>query len=200
MTNLKTRNRLGMAGYVQILAELPGTTEEIQARTGMCMQTLRVLLREFRVLRLIHCSELRAGLPRSSPIPVWALGDAPPRFALRPFATVPRAQVIAFASIVRALEHPCTLNELAQETGVGVVAVGRVVKALRARKLSHVATWELRHGTPVQRHVMGRGPDARRPRPQSRQQINAKHNARRSARMQMLEMLRRTAGPVSAMA
>lgn len=190
--------RLGMSGYVRILAALPGTAEQVQQTTGLCESTVRLLLREFRQLRIIHCSATAPGRLRSAPVNVWAFGDgqAPAGVQFREVKSRPRAQSIAFGSLVRCLREPHTMTELSEETGLHLASVRRTVAALRKAGLSHVAEWQQRHGTPSRRHVMGAGKDAARPRPLTRKQINAKHNQRVHGRQRMASMLHRMAGPV----
>lgn len=194
LDNLK-RQRLGMAGYVPLLAAMPGTIVEIGERTGVCQTTAYKLVREFHRLGIVHRSGLVPGKLRSTPRPIWSSGpgvDVPVKRERR--ARVVRPQVIAFASVIKALAEPRTIAELSDETGVCRGVISAIVKALRARRLSHVGEWERRHGCPIARHVWGRGGDARRPRVQTKRELNARHNPASVAKRRMLRLIRATAG------
>lgn len=172
-------NRLGMAGYVPVLAAMPGTVAAIASKLGRSRQGVLVLVREMRQLGFVG----RVGDDRSvlrAVQPVWAFGDWP----RERLASVPRAQVIAFASLLLGLRRqPSSVTDLAASTGLHPAVVRKVITALRDHQLARVVAWRRRHGAPIALHGLGAGPDAEQPAAMTKQQINRRYNERqRSAR------------------
>lgn len=159
---------------------------------GIWECTARGLLREFHTLGLVHVAGwARVGL-HGVPTRLYLAGegdDAPP-----PLTTLgavcktaikspmrPRAAVIAFASIWRALESPCSIAELAEETGVGAPALYRLMNYLRTQKIVGIGAWTICGSTRAAHYQRG-VEDARRPPRESNSKVAKRWRQRQKAR------------------
>ena len=133
MPRRKPRVRIGMAGYALILAVLrdhPCTCLQLQERTGFGKTAINRLLPGFYMLRMIHIQGwametnratqpiYRAGHAPDAPLPLLRPNGKPVSGFRAPTATSPGSELIAFKSIMDALEEPVTCNEIAEESGV----------------------------------------------------------------------------------
>ena len=191
--NLKSRERFGMAGYVRFLACLPGTPTDIGAKLGVNSRTAQKLMLELRILGLVaHQGFKHEGRAKSK---VFALGCEH-----RPdVKCTPRAQVIAFASVYKAMRNPKSVREIHEETGVYLSTIRRIIDALRTHRMCRIAEWEPRHGCPIALHqICGPlGKDCKRPEAMTRKEINAKQNKRQYRRRAMQRLIQITAGMAS---
>jgi hypothetical protein len=184
-----------MPGYVQILGAMPGTNQEIADRTSLSVQTVAKLTREFHQLRIIHRSASVKGKPHSSDVSMWTAGPGESVKINRPEPTDrPRSQAIAFAHVIRCLYEPSTVTEIHEETGIYPSVIRKIIKQMRQHKICRVREWERRHGCPIARHQWGKGQDIPKPRPLTRQEINAKWNPRMHAKRVMRRIISATAG------
>lgn len=146
---------LGYRGYAVILAILkrPGTSDHVAATTGAGAQGMRVLLKQFNALRLIH----RVGWvhPKSGfPAPIYKLGegeDAPapltadgrpmPHCGHRPAL---RRNVVAFASLIHAMADESRATKLAVESGMSESRMRELLAFMRKPeiKLIHIAAYD----------------------------------------------------------
>ena len=136
-----------------ILYCLPGTTQDVVERSGISQWRAVHLMRQLHALKLVHKARFEYRGLRRSPMTVWARGNQPDAVAItksgaprKPHAmtkTQPlSAQVIAFASLMRALQEPQTVASLIEETGVSPRTAGRFVKHLRETGRVYIASWE----------------------------------------------------------
>ena len=204
---------IGFSGYASILActKTPVTDVQVAEITGIGQPCVRRLLKQFHALRLIH----RVGweLPKHGfDKPIYALGpgeDVPTRMAANgkpmPHADFrPRLQerVVAFASVIHALDQPMTLAELEAQSGVFGSRLSELTRHLMRPevRLIRICAWQRRQapgGRPVR--VLEYGPDQRdAPRPRLIKSKAARDRARRHILRphwdQMVMTLKREAG------
>jgi hypothetical protein len=179
----KKQHRLGMAGYARICAALrdkPRSLYEL-TRDGVVarVSAYRVVCQLF-ACGWLHVVEMRASAPRHAKQPVFAFGrgeSIPGR--------VPKGQgsseVIAFASLLTALEDTGSIDEIEQETGINKCTVRKLVKQMAALGLAHICRWNVRAGggPAIRVFSIGRAKQAKRPKPKGRQAINRDYWERR---------------------
>lgn len=174
---------IGFAGYASVLActKTARTDLEVSEITGIRHAQTRRLLKQFLSLRLIH----RVGWqkrPHGLDAPIYLIGpgeNAPASLTVdgRPMPYADhrhrlQARVVAFASLIHALEDPMTLGELERQSGIVGGRLSDLTRHLLHPdiRLIHVCAWQRRDGAPggAPMRVMRYGPDmpdARRPRP-----------------------------------
>jgi hypothetical protein len=157
------RARLGLAGYVTILATLrdqPDTSVGLMDRTGIGKTNACLLLPQFHAKGLIHIAGWQYGLGQYTK-PVYAYGpgvDAPlpadavhengqprsPRMAkFRGY----KPEFIAFACVMDELAMPVTAVEILAATGLARGTLNGVLRALRKHNLARIAGWVKRDGS-----------------------------------------------------
>lgn len=207
MATRKRGQRIGWAGYADILRTLqlrPSTTAEVGALVGIEPINAQVVLRRMRHARLIHVQAWQP-TPGSNAraVSVWAAGHAPD--APYPNGKPQQAkasnnissQLIAFASIVRALEMAITVADLAKATGVNACHLYRLLRHMRRIGLARVADWGGNRGKPAAMWELGNAPCAPRPRPIPEAVTRAKYWATFSARRRMKRAIQLTAAPIA---
>lgn len=195
------QQRLGMLGYVRLLACLnkPTTRSHLVAsgeagRTAACR-----FLKACHARGHIHIFGWEI-LPRCLPKPIYRYGpgtDAPypthrPNGKPVNSSPIERSpapifpELRAFLDLLDALaDSPLTHEELVEETGVSIMCVRKVVKALRCgdSRMARIATWRPSrslYGRPVAAFSLGTAKDAKKP-IKSRAQINRDYLARKEA-------------------
>lgn len=196
--------RLCIKGYSDILRGLarePATAAELTERHGTSGGVMRGLIKRLYAERLVHVAEYRRAT-QGPAMRVFGFGDEPD--APRPLTLggapskhigvtagrpKPAPEVIAFASLMRALTEKRSLGELIEITGISTQSMARNIRHMRSIGLVYIAGWDRRErggGAPVRLYRVGIGRnDATRPQPKPRSEINATHNAaRRHMRLQ----------------
>lgn len=177
--------RIGFAGYARFLAKLrdtPCTLKEAPAVAGVGHNCAWRFISGMYALGLIHISDWRME-PNAPTTPVFTAGpgcDAP-RPTHRPNGKrlggvrapslkKPASELLAFKSLLTALEHPASRRDLAAETGINQITVREALNALVSQKLARIALWEWREhgGPPIPQYVIGPGINAKRPTPMSK--------------------------------
>jgi hypothetical protein len=106
-----------------------------------------------------------------------------------------RPEMVAFANVVKAMRGASvTRNEIQEATGVHRNHINTTLDALRAGKMLHTSGWIPRDngGAPAMMLTFGPGKDVPRPETMTRQEINARREAGRQAKRQMLELINAT--------
>lgn len=200
MTAIRSWN--GYATILRCLQEQPRTAHQLSVDLSANKGGLQILLGRMCDLGLIHESGWVQVVPRARMVPVWAFGKVgrvpypstgklPER---RPNAYRHRPQLIAFATIIRALVHePVTALRLAEVTGCDRNQLYKLLLHCEGIGLARVSGWEVRdtcHGKPSAIWALANGirPRAKRPRVLTRQQIDARNWAKRAARRDMLRI------------
>lgn len=171
---------VGFAGYASVLActKKPVTDLQVSATTGVHHPYIRRLLKQFMALRLVH----RVGWeprPRGVDAPIYLIGpgeNVPPRMTVggRPMPHADhrhklQERVVAFASVIHALEDPLTLIELERQSGIVISRLSELTRHLLHAdiRLIYVCAWVWRDtpgGPPMRVFRYGVDlPDARRP-------------------------------------
>ena len=203
--------KLGMAGYVKILAILrrqPCTTAEIQPLAGIGHTSAAALLPSFHLAGLAHIADWRQDY-NCATMPVYAYGpgndaDMPAkrptgkacngaRLSLR---RVARPDVVALASVMRALSEPKTRQELHDETGLAATTIRLILRALKVSKLARVAEWLPKPGggVPIEAYQLGSGADTPRPKAITKSEVARRYREAKRQRESMLTIIRATAG------
>ncbi len=176
-----------------ILYCLPGTTTDVVERSGISQWRAVHLMRQLHALKLVHKARFEYRGLRRSPMTVWDRGNLPDAVAItksgaprKPHALIKTqplsAQVIAFASLMRALQEPQTVASLIEETGVSPRTAGRFIKHLRETGRVYIASWERSRYLWAAEYVLGTKRSVERPAPMTKQQLNARWNAARAHR------------------
>lgn len=199
--------RLGWSGYVQILAQLqrtPLTAQQIEDQLGISKNNGAKVARAMHSARLTHIASWQTtGSDRAHWRPVWGFGAGPdaqrPGEGKRTWSRANNiaANLLALASVLRALAEPISIEDLAIATGCGIGSVRMMLKQARTLGLVHVAYWSpvgQRGGAPTAMWCLGQRHDAPRPKPKSRREIHAQCWARRRGRLAMQAMIAAT-GP-----
>lgn len=167
---------IGLNGYATLLAALrvPGTPQDLAARLGFGVCRLRSVLKQLRVLELVH----RVGWVRPGghgyDLPVYRLGagvNVPARLTrageAMPYADFapaiwPKVQLLA--DVLGAMAHDgCSVDEIAAESAHRSTLY-RLMPHLHALGLVRVAGWERRpSGAGEPRPLYLYQPGARRP-------------------------------------
>lgn len=174
----KSRTRLGVAGYVEILAALkkqPLSTRGA-AEAGICGRTAaNVIIPSMHregLLRIVEWEQRYKAAAR----PVYAFGggnDAPApevRTTGRPVVAaiapieikrVP-PELLSFFSAIEALGEPMTRRDICSETGWSANTVRLFIAAMLKHRLCHVDSYQAQSsgGAHVPRFRIGRGADA----------------------------------------
>jgi hypothetical protein len=192
--------RIGMGGYARILRSIidrPATKISI-VRRGLCGRTAAGrIVSAFHVLGLVHVCTWRSRADVAYQ-PVYAIGakpDAPApthRSNGRPVKAPPHAakpgrapaELLAFHTLIEALQAPCTVNDIAAEAGVERITAKRLVTALHEARLVHVCDWRrsIKGGRPAAVYVWAQDANDVPCPPSSRTDINRRWRHNRKMR------------------
>lgn len=91
-----------------------------------------------------------------------------------------RITALSFAKLVAAMmDSPMSVQELADEVGLAVKTVRGYVHAMHREKVCRIGGWECYSRGRTACFIMGRGPDAPRPKAKSRALASAEWRSRR---------------------
>lgn len=206
----KVGQHLGMRDYATILAavaRIPSSAARLASHQSASVLSLRRILGMFHALGLVHIHGF-VNESRGTPSAVYAAGpgvdavmpptrDGLPSKALKAVSRrVPlRSNVIAFASVVRALEQGLTIREMVDETGQNDGALRRLVRYMHEAGMVHICEWQRSStGYPAAVYRLGRRVDARYPRPMTVQERSARSWAGRKARLEIMRVGHALAG------
>lgn len=193
------RNRLGIEGYIRIIAALrtPMTTREVEERFGINHNTACKTLAHMHRYKLIQRVEWLRPVAHSRWLPRWQFNgiDVPHPIGETPIKGKARNAVVLLGTVVEILrDEPRTLGELADELAMHEESASRVIGLLRKHGLSHIKSWiKPPIGVTVAQHAFGPGRDAKRP---ARTPIviqRARHRATHARKRAHLAMIRITA-------
>lgn len=154
--------RIGTVGYARILAAMPGTCEQIAGKTGVNIHTVQRLTQQMNRLGVAHRQSLVSG--HRCKLAVWQAGPGESVPGLHvPAKSAPQSQMIAFASMIRAIQEPSSVVEIKEETGLDHRTIREAIKILRAAKLAHIGGWIPNRGNGTMCFKWGRGPDKPKP-------------------------------------
>lgn len=199
----------GWKAYASIIHELrtPQTVKQLAERLECAYLGLAINVRRMGELGLIRerewtlkggnwtaiwCSD--CGIPAPHPI----RGE---RKRTAVLAYRRRADMVAFVHIMQCLREGTTLMVMEERTGCGYNNLRKLVQFCEEIGFARVSGWEQREdgaGRPAAVWSLGSRPRAPRPPTLSRQEIDRKHNQKRTARARMERMLAATAGFSSA--
>jgi len=199
----KRGQRLGWVGYAKVLRHLQlweSTAEQVGGAMCMSTQAAQRLLRRMHAVRLIRISRWSRSHVAQQRVAVWAFGGGPD--AAYPGEVAPKppdrtknlsAQLIAFASFIRALDLAKTVRELADLTGCDDQFIARVLERMRALNLARVADWSKPEASGPRSAMweLGSGSNAPRPPRVPRREIDAKYWAENKTLINVRRRLRR---------
>jgi hypothetical protein len=199
------KKRLGMAGYVSILAtlrDIPTTTRGL-AEMGVCGRTAAsVVVPAFHYLGLVHISgwqqryrcasrpEYKLGEGTDAPPPLERKTGRPVKAVVPPIKTYfPPPEVRAFYRAWEALHAPISMAGLMAETGMAQNTIRSLIAALRLHNMARIDGYErqTKGGIPIALYVLGRKKDAKRPVCEKRE-TDARWRAKRR-QLQMLQLM-----------
>lgn len=156
--------RIGVRGYVALLASLPATSATLASKSGFTSRSVSAMMRRFWSLGLAHPgSTVVSG---NNAAVIWHAGDGPCATTAKCGLKLrPGVQHIAFGYAIRALHDGATTHDVADAIGASLETGQRFVRLLRAQRMVHIAEW--RRGTdgkPVAVYEYGPGADAAKPR------------------------------------
>ena len=150
---------------------------------------MRDILRRMTSLGLVHIGGIER-LVTGHKVPQWCLGQGPSWFQTnQPMPA--NVELIAFASMLRALARPHSVHELADATGLDRFRVCTFLRALHGLRMAYVESYhrcrDADAGGPyVRQYVLGYDKDDT-PKPASvpKEQCWAQQRARKKIRVQM---------------
>ena len=195
-----TYKRLCWKGYASILRRTqlaPSTYSELAAHIDAGLPNVRRIVNRMHDLRLVHIAGWERRTAKGCFEALFAFGagqDAPYPSGSRPGEkrrTPPammsryrqRPELMAFAHIVRALAVPTTRKELLEATGATLSNLAIFLRHCKAIGLVRVAAWDAsRPGMPAEALQIGDAPDAKRPKPLPRSEVQRRCRERRKER------------------
>lgn len=211
----KRYRRVGMVGYVRLLARLrerPSTIPDMVGFVGVARVACYRIVTTLHHLKLVHVSGWLDEYDRRT-LPVYAFGPgedaAPPTFrpcgrqvrnAKLPNLRVLSVEVVGLASLIRAMETPASRKEIEAVTGLHNRTVRMALQAMTRYGMVHVAYWsprEVSGGPPTAQLQFGPGRSAPRPKPMPKQEINRRHNDRRRERLKFAPLVQAFRAPAS---
>lgn len=168
----------------RLLMSGPKTNAEIAEALKCTVETARHFTYGMRAVRIIGLKGYRTVV--RSLHPIYGLGqDECQKSGAVASKFKPGARMIAFASLIRALQNPSTCADIAEETGIQEQTVNRFVAVARKHRIIHICGWVKRKnaGPPCRIFKIGNGFDARRPAPRGKSILNAESLKRKKQRM-----------------
>lgn len=207
------RSWAGYATVLRALQEEPRTSVQLAADLSANITGVQILLGRMCDLGLVHECDWVRTVRRARMVPVWGFGKvgrvaSPSTGRLperKPMAYRHRPQLIAFATIVRALaEQPSTALGLSEATGCERNQLYKLLLHCERIGLARVSGWEVRddcQGRPSAVWALSNGvrPRATRPPTLTRKEIDARNWAKKAARRDMLRITRALAAPMHEM-
>lgn len=207
--------RVGMAGYVRLLARLrmrPSTIPDAVGFVGVGRGACYRIITTMHHLKLVHVSAWSTDYDRRT-LPVYAYGpgeDAPAP-ALRPCGRPTRnaklptlrdfsSEVVGLHLLIKTMAEPVSKAQIGRETGMHDKTIRTTLAAMVRYGLAYIDHWAAREaagGPPIAHFQFGTGVSAPRPKPISRKEINRFHNAKRRDRQKFLPLVRAFSAPAS---
>jgi DNA-binding IscR family transcriptional regulator len=198
----KQSGRLGLTGYVRILARLhwrPATLRDVAAAlevNNAC--NLRYLLNTLWKHGFIHVRKWVREAGLGMYVPRYGYGRQPdaPYPGKKGSAMTAHAgtNLIAFVNLLKRLEEgDASLAELSEASGLNVRYASQTVRALREARLARITEWEPRmhcNGTPTALYSLkAGGTDAPRPTPITSLESTRRYQRNRAQRLLTLEFV-----------
>lgn len=216
MSKTKRFRRVGVAGYVRVLAmlrEKPCTIPQAVGFVGVARVSCYRILTTMHHLKLVHVSGWSTEYDRRT-LPIYSYGpgeDAqPPLFrangkpvqnaklpTLRDFSS----EVMSLRLLIEAMSFmPVSRAEMERITGLHYRTVRMALEAMVRHGLVHIDHWEPREvagGPPTAHFIFGPGRSAPRPKPIPRAEINRRNNDRRRERLKFQPLVQAFHAPAS---
>lgn len=209
MSRRPLKARLGLAGYVMLLAKLkaqPATIPATSEATGCGIDTMYRLIPDLHTIGRLHIVDWVME-PRARPLAVYAYGpgeDVPPPVA-RPNGRPVRSckpllrdrvspEVLALGSLLDALEQPATQQELCDATGLHRDTIRPTLQAIvdEDNGIGHICNWTPRDsggGAWMANYLLGSGRNAKYPNRRVQRSATAKRWRDRVAARKPIEHL-----------
>jgi len=200
----------GFASILRLVLDKPMDHAEVASEIGFGVEYVRNLMRGMHALGLVHAGSWRRNA-RGFARPVYAFGDKPDAPAPaanngvnHPGVTRPKriySEVVAFATIVRALQEPVSAHGVIAASGVNEATAYRLLVHMHGLRLIHVSEWERRigiGGTPQKLYLLAPDkPDAPRPAREDHRAAVRRYGKKRRARNRQIRMLHALAANAS---
>lgn len=179
----RKKSRIGMAGYASVYAALTlfgdVTIAQVSELAGIARSTSIRLVKDLVASGLAEQVGVMPGRGGAHTYKAC-------RSAYRDQSRRVGVEMIAFAVLIRSLDEPMTVAEMCERSGCFRRTVRRLIDALHDHRLVHIVSWDSRHasgGASVPAYQFGiRKANAKKPKPLSRQQINARYRAAEKSR------------------
>lgn len=189
---MAANRRIMRKGYADILCGIyfdPATVNGIAKRHGLNRQSVGCVIRRMRDLGVVHVGAWRIEGAARIPAAVLHYGpgtDAPPPFKAdgtrydysrkRSQRLKVRPELLTFCNLVKALEEPHSINQLAEIVGIGchTAATRQLLNHMHAIGMVHVAEYERTAiaGKWTRLFAIGFGlPDAVKPKPMNAKEL-----------------------------
>jgi hypothetical protein len=199
------RGPIKWQGYAMILRGIydqPSTKRDVAVDNGLNRQSAEKLVRGMHALGLIHRSgwATTAGLdaavfsagPGPDASPPLNRDGTPSRHRTHTVGMArPAAELIAFASILRALDEPTSAQGVAEKAGTNPGSTRDLLNLMHDLRMVYVADWDrrLHGGAPAALFMLGFDkPDAPRPKPVPVREIWKRYDQGRRAKARMNEI------------
>lgn len=212
----KRYRRVGMAGYVRLLARLrerPSTIPDMVGFVGVARVACYRIVTTMHHLKLVHvCGWLDEYDRRTLPIYAYGPGEdaQPPTFrpcgrqvrnaklpTLRDFSS----EVVGLHLLIQSMSFmPVSRAGMERATGLHYRTIRMALEAMVRYGMVHIDHWEPREtagGPPTAHFIFGPGRSAPRPKPSPRHEINRRHNDKRRERLKFAPLVQAFRAPAS---
>lgn len=196
----------GWASMLRLLQHRPMSTADVAEEMGVGIISVRHSLNAMHDLKLIHIAKYEQQNGRGAAAAFWAWGNCADAEApmFRPSAKrdktaryARRIELFSFAAIIRLLDEPVAMSTIMEQVGCTSCNLSKLMVHCRQIGLVRVADWEVRtesNGNPAMLLQIGWRPDAPKPKTLTRAEITRRCRASRTAKQQMLGLMRAVAG------
>lgn len=184
------KHGLGVYASVYHFLRKPATPAELADKFSLNRINANELLREMKGLGLVHVCDWRrvgstgnrsrvfkAGAGVDAPLPPTRLGE--PSRTPHPAPLRPRAHLIAFKSVLEALDAGLSREQMSQETGLSMSCLQRLIKHMREIGMVRICAWRTSNPR-IPLYELGWSPDHPKPPPMTNAEI-CKRRRERSA-------------------
>lgn len=175
----KTGGRFGWVGYVDLLVDLkrPRTIHELLDE-GWEKSTLYRVLPQLRERGIVHIQSWKTHRTKAAPVYAYGVGEDAigPREPVR--ATAYSSELRAFCNALDVLNLPASAQMIREATGAARETVVKLLTAMKAAKLIHIAEWRPRGpgtgGEWTAFYTYGNFPNAVKPSPLEMRRTNCR--------------------------
>ena len=196
--DMKRTGRLGVAGYVALLAALrdgPSTIPVMADRHRLSTAAAYRFVATFHRLGCLHICAWRSGPGASYPVYAYGRGqDAPAPANAAPFTKARiMAEGIPLAKALECLEGLSSKRDVMEWSGMSHTLAKIALGACIEHGLIYIADWHARtptgHGEPLPQYRLGAGPSVPKPSRERRRLVNKRYYDKVRARLHQERVL-----------